>query len=172
MVEKRTEHLRTDLAAFRTASSADIPALAHLNEVVQSVHAALYPRDFKTATDPVAVAEFFAARLAEASNTFWIAEIDGAAVGYLWAETQTRPESPFNPSRPRLFVHHLAVLPEQRRRGVATALMRAVEERARADGITELGLASWAANGEAHRFFAAQGFAPAILVFGKRLGAG
>lgn len=49
----------------RDASHADINTLIWLNEVVQSLHAALYPDAFKRLADPPAARAFFAERLAE-----------------------------------------------------------------------------------------------------------
>ena len=48
----------------RAASEADLDALIQLNRLVQNLHAALYPGDFKSVAEPSAVREFFAARLA------------------------------------------------------------------------------------------------------------
>lgn len=95
----------------RAASEADLGALVRLNQVVQSLHAALYPSDFKQAPDPSAVTAFFAARLADPKCAIGIAELDLAPVGYIWFETQPRPETPFTLARPRIYVHHVSVAP-------------------------------------------------------------
>jgi hypothetical protein len=49
----------------RTASEADLRAVIRLNQVVQGLHAALYPEDFKEVVDPSAVGMFFAGRLTD-----------------------------------------------------------------------------------------------------------
>jgi GNAT superfamily N-acetyltransferase len=54
----------------------------------------------------------------------WIAEAHGVPIGYVWFEVQAQPETPFRPRRPRIYVHHISVAPEARRRGTATALLR------------------------------------------------
>ena len=113
----------------RAASEADFDALVQPNQVVQRLHAALYPSDFKQEVDPCAVRAFFASRLAAPKNGIGIAEAYGVPIGYVWFEVQAQPETPFRPPRPRIYVHHISVAPEARRRGTATALLRYVEHR-------------------------------------------
>jgi GNAT superfamily N-acetyltransferase len=110
----------------RAASEADLDALVDLNQVVQNLHAALYPGDFKQVADPSAVRTFFAARLAGSKSAIGITEADRVPVGYVWFEVQVRPETPFTLPRPRIYVHHISVAPGARRRGIAAALMRYV----------------------------------------------
>jgi hypothetical protein len=77
----------------RAASKADFGALIQLNLVVQSLHAELYPGDFKREVDQSAVLTFFAARLADPKSVIAIAEADCVPAGYVWLEVQTRPET-------------------------------------------------------------------------------
>ena len=160
----------------RAAMEADLDALVALNQVVQGLHAGLYPEDFSPDVDPDAVKGRFAALLHEAGHALIVAEADaavagrdGGVVGYAWTELQVRPPSPFYNRRDRVYVHHLSVLPRARRHGVAAALFRYIEQYAAARGVGDLYLESWAANVEAHAFFAAQGFATLKCMFRKRL---
>lgn len=50
-------------ATVRPASEADLDALVRLNDAVQSLHAELYPDEFKEKPDAAALRAFFAARL-------------------------------------------------------------------------------------------------------------
>ena len=152
----------------RAASEADCAALIRLNQAVQRHHAELYPGDFKREVDPSAIMTFFAARLADPRSAIGIAETDCAPVGYVWFEVQARPEMPFTPSRPRMYVHHISVAPEARRRGIASALMRYVEQRAASEGINEIALDAWAANLDAQHFFRSQGFAVFNVMLRKK----
>jgi ribosomal protein S18 acetylase RimI-like enzyme len=152
----------------RAASEADLDALIQLNRVVQNLHAALYPGDFKSVAEPYAVREFFAARVAGLKSAIGIAEVDRVPVGYVWFEVQARPETPFTFSRPRIYVHHISVAPEARRRGIAAALMRYVEHRAASEGIDEIALDTWTANLDAQHFFGSQGFATFNLAMRKK----
>lgn len=159
-------------AAIRAASETDLDSLVRLNQVVQSLHAALYPDDFKAVVDPAAVRAYFAARLDGPHGGTAIAEADGKPVGYILFDVEVRPETPLTPDRARIYVQHIAVAPEARRRGVATALMRHVETRAIFEGIDEIALDCWAANRDAQCFFAAQGFAVFNVALRKTLAAG
>ncbi|HLH48362.1 MAG TPA: GNAT family N-acetyltransferase [Roseiarcus sp.] len=152
-------------ATVRPASEADIDALIRLNDAVQSLHAELYPDEFKPRPDASALRAFFAAHL----SAIALAELDGAAVGYVWREAQSRPETPFSPARPRLFVHHLAVAAQARRRGVGTALMRYVEQDAARQGLSEIALGVWTRNRDALAFFQARGFAETTATLRKAL---
>jgi GNAT superfamily N-acetyltransferase len=153
----------------RGATEADLDALVALNQVVQSVHAALYPDDFGAVVDAAAVRTRFAALLHEPRNELLVATLDGAVAGYVWIERQVRPPSPFYHRRDRIYVHHLSVARHARRHGVAAALIHHVGQRASEEGIADLYLESWDANGDAHAFFAAQGFSRLKVMFRKRL---
>lgn len=152
-------------ATVRPASEADLDALVRLNDAVQSLHAKLYPDKFKQRPDPSALRAFFAPRLPAIA----LAEIDGEAVGYVWREAQSRPETPFSPARPRLYVHHVAVAPRARRRGVGSALMRYVEQDAARQGLSEIALGVWTQNRDALAFFRARGFAETTATLQKAL---
>lgn len=77
-----------------------------------------------------AEAELFFARkvlpaIAAGTRTLWIAEIDGRVVGTVQLDVDTPPNQPHRAEVTKLLVH-----PEARRRGIARALMAALEERA------------------------------------------
>jgi GNAT superfamily N-acetyltransferase len=115
------------------------------------------------------VPAWFTARLGEPDSVIAIAEAHATPIGYVWFELQTRPETLFNPPRRRIYLHHVSVLPDARRRGVATALLHFVAQRAAVEGITDIMLDTWTANADAQVFFAARGFAPLQMVFRKTL---
>jgi ribosomal protein S18 acetylase RimI-like enzyme len=160
----------------RAAQESDLDALVALNEIVRELHAVLYPEDFALHADQNAIKASLAALLHEPGHALIVAEADGAVagptgsvVGYAWIELQVRPSSPFYNRRDRIYVHHLAVAPQARRQGVAAALFHHIEQRAAAHGIGDVYLESWAANKDAHAFFAAQGFTHLKYMFRKRL---
>ena len=136
----------------RTVSEGDIEALTELNQFVQKLHATAYPEYFKQIAFPSIVREFFAEKLAASMNAIGIAEEDGVPVGYVWFVVQNQPETPFTLPRRRMYVHHIAVAPDVRRRGAATALMRYVEQQAACQGIDEIALDAWCANRDARTF--------------------
>jgi ribosomal protein S18 acetylase RimI-like enzyme len=144
--------------SVRPALTADLDSLVEMNRVVQGLHAELYPTDFKAVVDPSAVKAFLASRLAAHDPIVALAEADQMPAGYMLAQLQPRPETPFNPSRPRIYIHHVAVAPVARRRGVGTALFQYVQQQAADLGIATVALDVWAANLPAQQFFASLGF--------------
>lgn len=148
----------------RFATPTDLDVIAELNQVVQSVHAELYPDDFRTTVEAGGLKALLTPRLANIA----IAEIDHVPVGYIWFEIQTRPANPFSPTLRRLYVHHLSVLPDFRRHGVAGALMSHAEAFAEGEDIDEIALSHWVDNAGARQFFAAQGFAPYQVYLRKK----
>jgi ribosomal protein S18 acetylase RimI-like enzyme len=144
----------------RPAIAEDMDALVRMNGVLQDLHAELYPGEFKGAVDQSLLRRAFAARLAHAGERTMIAEDDSGPLGYVVIEIQCRGDSPLKPARNRLYIHHIAVLPEARRNGVASALMAAVERLAIAEGVDQVELDYWAANADAEAFFQSRGFVP------------
>jgi ribosomal protein S18 acetylase RimI-like enzyme len=94
-----------------------------------------------------------------------LAEKDGEAVGYLFAQEVRREESLIRPALRWLILEHVAVAPSFQRQGVGTALMKALFVEASARKIDRIELEVWSFNGQAQRFFAQHGFA----VFNQRM---
>jgi ribosomal protein S18 acetylase RimI-like enzyme len=83
-----------------------------------------------------------------------VAEIDGRLTGYLRLKPATNL-----PENAHVFgVFGLAVAPEGRRQGVATALLRAAEERVRTQGGRKLSLRVLGTNTAAQRLYEGLGF--------------
>lgn len=158
--------------SVRQAGSGDAELLARLNRPVQQLHARLYPYLFKPAPNEAEVAGFFASRLAAPSNAIGICEEGGRPLGYIWSEQQQRPETPFTRAAPRLYIHHISVIEEVRRQGVASVLLDWAIERARGYGIDALALDHWTANKDAHAFFSRHGFNAERMGMSKPLGEG
>ena len=151
----------------RFASAADIDTLLFLNAEVQSLHATLYPENFKPTADAEGLRTMFAARLANPETRIALAEAGGAPVGYVYFETQALAETPFSPARRRVYLRHLCVVKAMQRRGVATALLRVVEQHAAAEGLSEIAVDAWAANVGALSFFQSRGFTALNIVLRK-----
>jgi len=83
-----------------------------------------------------------------------VGTIDGAVVGYI----RLAVPSPLPEEAHVLAVHGLAVAPESRRRGVATALLGAAERRARDRGARKLSLRVLSTNPTAIRLYTHLGF--------------
>jgi ribosomal protein S18 acetylase RimI-like enzyme len=149
---------------IRAATNDDLAILAKLNEPVQSLHAASYPVDFKGDIDAGDVASFFGRVVANPKSTIAISEQDGIPVGYIWFDISARLENAFKPPESFIYIHHVSVAANARRRGVGSAMLAYAREKAHAAGVDEIRLDTWAANVEAQRFFEAQGFTPFIVM--------
>lgn len=79
-------------------------------------------------------------------------------VGYAYLEIVRRPETGQRHTYEAVFLHHIVVAPEARRKGVGTALLDEVREVGRALGINRLALDTWSFNEPAKTFFRRYGF--------------
>jgi ribosomal protein S18 acetylase RimI-like enzyme len=144
---------------IRKAVEQDAATLGALNADVQAIHAAALPWLFKpSGPDTFAPCEV-KPLLAQPENLFFIAEVDGVAAGYAYAEIQERPETPFAQAHDMVYLHHISVKPGHRRNGVGSALMGAVRDAATKAGIAPIVLDVWNFNEEARAFFRRRGFA-------------
>jgi ribosomal protein S18 acetylase RimI-like enzyme len=157
-----------DGAHLRRATTDDAGTIAALNEHVQRLHVEAVPDQFVT-VDRAAAETFFSTQLADEGNLVWIAELGGHPVGYLYAVEVHRGVNPFATEQHILYIHHLAVDPAVRRRGVGSAMVTAAETYARAHGLSGLRLDSWLFNEEAHAFFRGLGFEPFVTRFARDL---
>ena len=108
-----------------------------------------------TADDP-----FDPAAYAGPVGAFWLATDDGRPVGSIAL-------SPLSDTEAELDVMYVA--PGHRRAGVARALLAALEEHARAVGVSVVRLRAGEPQPEAMRFYTAAGFTP-IPPFGQWIG--
>lgn len=148
--------------AIRQAALADLDTLIALNAGIQAHHADLYPDFFAPRPDPASTADLFRRVLADPASRVWIAQTQGSAAGYLWAEWLDAHQGRFSRMPQRLLIHHIGVAKGHRRCGIARRLM---DEARVFAGNAALELTSWADNRGAHAFFAAMGFAPLRTVF-------
>ncbi len=142
----------------RAASQNDLALLASLNEEVQALHVDMYPAIFKRDVVRAEVDSFFLNLISSSDHTVLIAEDDAGALGYIWSETQLRPETPFTYALPRLYIHHVVVTRARRRRGAGCVLLKAIENQASSEGIKQIIVSTWEDNTQAHAFFRSVGF--------------
>jgi aminoglycoside 6'-N-acetyltransferase I len=139
----------------RPATEADFPAWAALRR-------RLWPDE-----DPVELElELTAPRPATLGL---VAEEGGRLIGF--AEAAIRDYAEGAPAGPTPYLEGLWVEPGHRRRGVALALLAAVEQWARERGLSHLGSDALLDNEVSHRWHAAAGFGEVerLVVFGKPL---
>jgi ribosomal protein S18 acetylase RimI-like enzyme len=153
--------------SVRTATQADLDRLSSLSVGIQRLHTEGRPDLFR-APDQAELRAFLAERLANGAIVL-IADVDGAAAGYLLAEVNARPANPFRHASKSLYVHHIAVDSAAQRRGIGHELLDTAVAMARAEGVDAVRLDSWSFNRDAHTFFEAEGFEPLNVVFERRL---
>lgn len=142
----------------RRASADDAALISSLNVDVQALHAAALPHRFKPPTDATFPPAEAAALLKNPDTLAFVAEMDSQAAGYAYAEKMAQPETSFRQAYQMIYIHHVSVRPQFRRRGVGTALLAAVRAAANEAGLTLIALDVWTFNAEARAFFARHGF--------------
>ncbi len=136
------------------ATPADRDAFLALNRTVQDLHVAAHPELFKSSSEVVLSPSWFDDLLARPGTVVWLARGGGSQpLGYLYAERQSRPETPFRYALRVLYLHHLAVQPDARGQGIGSALVRHALDDARAHGIPRAELDVWTFNDHARRIF-------------------
>jgi ribosomal protein S18 acetylase RimI-like enzyme len=146
-----------DKIVIRPASEGDAGDLAALSAPVQELHVAERPDVFKP-VDLGSLASWFRDAIKDPAWQILIAEISGAAVGYVAVTDNARGENVFARARRWREIEQLAVSASHRRQGIAGALLDRVAESATADGVVVLELNTWAFNDVARRCFQRLGF--------------
>jgi GNAT superfamily N-acetyltransferase len=154
---------------IRTATPEDAERLARLNAIVQDLHVAHRPDQFKTVSADE-LAAWFRTLLGNPRVHMWIAEEDGVPIGFVSAGFHDRPATPFTPPRRWCEMDQIAVDPEWRGKGIGQALMRTLVEKAQTEGVRHIETASWSFNEDAHQVFERFGFRPKLLRFELILG--
>ncbi len=135
-----------------------LPEVAHLNRVVQSLHAHAHPDLFKSEIALDDLVQEFAALLLEPNHRIFIALHAERVVGYAWCFYHERAEKILTPAGASLIVNHICVAPEFAHKGVGSQLLQRVEQWARALGVTRVSLDVWAFNESAAQFFLKTGY--------------
>ncbi len=153
---------------IRKAVIGDEGHLARLAQMVQNLHVAHRPDQFKTATVEDLTA-WYRAQIDTSAAAIWIAEADGKGVGYALAAFQERPSSLFVQARYWCELDQLAVDPGWQRRGIASELVRAVLDDAASRGLAEVGLTVWEFNSAARALFGRLGFSPRVTRLERKI---
>lgn len=121
--------------------------------------------------DPDELESEFAGLLADSPPylAFVAERPDGSLAGF--AEASVRSVAEGGPDGPAAYLEGIWVEPEDRRSGVARALLGAVESWALERGLSHLGSDALLDNEDSHRWHAAAGFGEVVrlVVFGKPL---
>lgn len=153
---------------IRPASVADAQCLVRLNASVHARHLQERPEFFR-ATDPSELRAWFGELLARPTTRCWIAWLAGEPAGYLLMREHEREANVFSRERHWHEIEQIGVEPQFQRRGIGRALIGAALAAAASTGASEVELASWSFNRDAHALFVRCGFAPRLSRFDLRL---
>ncbi|MEZ4446851.1 MAG: GNAT family N-acetyltransferase [Polyangiaceae bacterium] len=146
---------------IRPITVGDVAVVAPLKAAVHALHVAAEPAVFKPMTLE-AIAGWLRDRVTEPETFGLIAEDHEGPRGYLVGARREQGETSFSHRRAWLEIDEIEVEPRWRRTGVAAALLAEAGATARAWGLGELQLTTWAFNEPALAAFAKAGFAPMI----------
>ena len=150
---------------------ADMPDVAAFAAAIQEHERARAPQ----LRPGAAVAEAYLAhlreRLAGPGGALLMARAGEAAIGFVCGWTGEDDDMLLEPAcRQHGYISDLYVVPEWRRRGVAQALLVAMEAHFRAQGLARLRICSKAGNAEALPAYTAAGFVPYEVILERPLG--
>lgn len=142
---------------IRNASDTDLEAIIALSTFAQRQHAEALPGLFKAPTESQRTRDAFRDFLTDPNGLMLLAE-EAQPAGYLWAQFQTRPDGWTRFGLRLLYIQHMAVAPQFRRKGVGALLLSRAVDIARRKGIKRVELDVWSFNSEAKCFYAKHGF--------------
>jgi len=96
------------------------------------------------------------ARCATWSGRVFVAELDGAVVGFVCVWGRVPPQEPDEPQADYAYVSDLVVLDAWRRRGIGRALLERAEAYARSLGMDAIGIGVMAGNRNARALYEAR----------------
>jgi ribosomal protein S18 acetylase RimI-like enzyme len=154
---------------IRTATESDAPSLGRLGALLLETH---YGFDQKRFMAPHANTEegyawFLSSQLKDEDAVIFVAERDGAIIGYVYAGLEPRSWKELR--EPAGFIHDVAVEESSRRLGVAQMLLEAAIEWLRAKGAPRVMLWTAEHNEAAQRLFDRLGFRRTMIEMTREL---
>lgn len=150
------DNVRQTQMKIRLATVSDVEALVALNRIAQDMHSQAFPDRFRRDAPQQIVADAFAEKI-QASTSYWLVAEEDEPVAFLSADFFEREETWHSVARRVCYLAGIVVAPAFRRRGIARALIEALEREADARGTTiELDVFSF--NDEAKEVFSNLGF--------------
>ena len=154
---------------IRRATKTDLPVLGVLGAALLRAHYAYDPRRFMApgGTPERGYAWFLGTQLEESSVAVFVAERDGAVVGYVYAGLE--PQSWKELREEAGFIHDVIVNEGERRTGVASALLEVACDWLRSIGAPRVMLWTAEGNDGAQRLFARAGFRRTMVEMTREL---
>jgi ribosomal protein S18 acetylase RimI-like enzyme len=158
-----------DNTLIRLATESDAPSLGRLGVLLLKIH---YDFDQKRFMAPQGnteegYARFLNSQLKDKDSVIFLAERDGAIIGYVYARLEPRSWKELR--EPAGFIHDVFVDESSRRLGVAQQLMEAAIEWLRAKGAPRVLLGTAARNTAAQRLFDRLGFRRTMIEMTREL---
>ena len=144
---------------IRRAEAKDADRVIELLSQVLEIHAAIRPDVFVSGTTKHSRAEVLAI-FADDSSPVYVAEEDGAVIGYAFCVIKDRPKKEFFVPGRALDIDDLCVDASARGVGVGEALFRFVKEEAKRLGCESVTLNVWEGNAPARAFYEKMGMRP------------
>jgi ribosomal protein S18 acetylase RimI-like enzyme len=155
--------------SIRKAIDADLPALGRLGALLMQVHYAFDPERFMAPEADAAsgYAWFLGSQLRRADVVIFVAEIDGALVGYVYAGIEPRNWKELRDEAG--FIHDVVVDQAARGAGIAAALLESAVTWLREAGAPRVVLWTADKNSGAQRLFERLGFRRTMVEMTKEL---
>lgn len=150
---------------IRRASLQDAEILSALNSDVQKIHADALPNLFKQPESDSFAFQFMREQLSDPRNYFFIGNLDGEDIGYIFARVVDRPENPYTHAWHYVYIDQISVKPAYQKMGCGKQLIQEVVRLAEEIGADWIALDTWAFNEGAIAFFEKQGF----VTFNQRM---
>lgn len=158
------------MTIIRRAEARDVEVLGELGAMLMETHFAFDRQRFLQPRRSAAAgyASFLGSMLDEAESRIFVAEEEGAVVGYVWVALE--PLSWKELRGPAGFIHDVAVREESRRGGTARKLIAAATEWLRERNAPRVILWTAAPNEGARRLFHSIGFRDTMIEMTMELG--
>lgn len=139
----------------------DPELMGQLGKTMQEKHRTMYP-DFFKPYDAKAIALHFETIFQNPKQRvfLWVDDTkeERAIAAYLWLDEQAMKESVYRYGYTRLYISHIAVLPDYQSQGLSKELLQFAENYAREKNIELVELHYWATNDIAKETYRKNGF--------------
>ncbi|MGY3778285.1 GNAT family N-acetyltransferase [Isobaculum melis] len=146
------------------------PALmARLGRMMQEKHRTLYPTFFKP-YNQAAVQTYFEEIFANPNEVVYLWQDQQEEVAaYLWLGIETVPETVYRYGYKRLYIHHIAIMPEYQGKGLSKTLLSFADDYAKQHQIDAVELHYWPDNSIAKHTYEKFGYVPYQEIAQKKL---
>lgn len=149
-----------------------MPAILELYRQTTTWHAESWPADIYPITDVSGLAPEVEATAGDGNGAMFVAELKDGIAGFVTGHLREPPAGGMTRYSGRiLFIGDVVVEADQRRSGIATALMRAIEQWGARRGATTIELWVHAGNDPAGAFYRREGYRPVHVQMRKDLAA-